>query len=143
MPAEMIGRNVETMDDAPPTDQIERIEVIRCMASALSGSGPCWVAGDKGDNEAQRYNINRSDPNRTALTAAAGHREHEYGPPHTFIVTSNVVKARGLQSQGAMRAAVVYYYKPMPSTGRISRLASVLMISLSIKDNIQFNARRS
>ncbi len=54
---------------------------------------PRWVLGDKGDNGAERYNINGkvildySDTGRLALTAVAGHHEYDYGPPHTLMGT--------------------------------------------------------
>lgn len=62
-------------------------------ATTDKSGNPRWVVGDKGDNGAQRYNINGkavldySETGRLALTAAAGHHEYDYGPPHTLMGT--------------------------------------------------------
>jgi iron complex outermembrane receptor protein len=62
-------------------------------ATTDKSGNPRWVVGDKGDNGAERYNINGkvvldySDTGRLALTAAAGHHEYDYGAPHSLMGT--------------------------------------------------------
>ncbi len=52
-----------------------------------------WVVGDKGDNSAEKRNINAkatldfSDIGSLSFTAVSGRHEYDYGPPNTYIAT--------------------------------------------------------
>jgi iron complex outermembrane receptor protein len=55
------------------------------------GDATRWVVGDKGENGAERSNLNgklslsTSDTGELAFTAAAGKHEYDYGPPNTYM----------------------------------------------------------
>ena len=52
-----------------------------------------WVVGDKGENGAERSNLNgkiswnTSDTGELSVTVAAGKNEYDYGPPNTYMGT--------------------------------------------------------
>lgn len=62
-------------------------------ATTSKSGDPRWIVGDKGDNGAQRTNLNAkmvldyADSGQLAFTAMAGHHEYDYGPPHTYMGT--------------------------------------------------------
>ncbi len=91
--------------EAESTDGYATTPVVRSITSGtgnVSGGSPMddtegeagrWVVGDKGDNGAERSNLNgkitmdTSDTGELAFSANAGQYEYDYGEPHTYMGT--------------------------------------------------------
>jgi iron complex outermembrane receptor protein len=64
------------------------------LTTSTSGSEK-WVVGDKGDNEAARWNLNLAtvyeltDTGKLSFDLQYGHQEYEYGPPHTYLTDAS------------------------------------------------------
>ena len=86
--------------DGYPTAPVQR--TIKSGTGTESGGYPMndkygeptkWVVGDKGDNSAEKRNINAkatldfSDIGSLSFTAVSGRHEYDYGPPNTYIAT--------------------------------------------------------
>ena len=76
---------------------------ISAGAGTLTGGYPTtstsglekWVVGDKGDQEAARWNLNLAtvyeltDTGKISFDLQHGHHEYEYGRPHTYLVDAS------------------------------------------------------
>ena len=86
--------------DGYPTAPVQR--TIKSGTGTESGGYPMndkygeptkWVVGDKGDNSAEKRNINAkatldfSDIGSLSFTAVSGRHEYDYGPPNTYMGT--------------------------------------------------------
>jgi iron complex outermembrane receptor protein len=90
----------EESTDGYPTAPVQR--TIKSGTGTESGGYPMndkygeptkWVVGDKGENSAEKSNINAkatldfSDTGSLAFTAVSGRHEYDYGPPNTYMGT--------------------------------------------------------
>jgi len=90
----------EESTDGYPTAPVQ--STIKSGAGTESGGYPMndkygnptkWVVGDKGENSAEKNNINAkatldfSDTGSLAFAAVSGRHEYDYGPPNTYIGT--------------------------------------------------------
>ncbi|MBW2104436.1 MAG: TonB-dependent receptor, partial [Deltaproteobacteria bacterium] len=94
-----IGYEGESTDGYPTTPVQSKI---KSGTGTESGGYPMndkygeptkWVVGDKGDNSAEKRNINAkatldfSDIGSLSFTAVSGRHEYDYGPPNTYMGT--------------------------------------------------------
>ena len=105
-----------------------------------SSKKPKWVVGDKGDNPAERWNVNLKaaydvrDTGRLNFDFQYGHHEYDYDEPHTYLTDANGNPSfSGKVDIGGGKSASVYPSSYIYYTGKGDK--DFAFCSLTYKDS--------